>query len=180
MKTEILINVLPMRAGVRYRRITYEQVMKSCGKGRCRTCGGTKLAHGPYWQLNEWEAGKVRTRYVGKQLPAEAEEALALRRLVTDPEFRQLVHQADDLARELERRRRENAHLQHRIARLEEELLEARSRASRAPAAHGRGDLSRAAKLYKHLVGKYHPDRNPGGGEIMRDINQLWQAVQGR
>lgn len=41
----------------------------ACGKGTCGTCGGTKLAHGPYWYgyftRPNGRAGKV---YVGKDL----------------------------------------------------------------------------------------------------------------
>lgn len=61
--------------------MTYQQVYKSCGKGNCGTCGGTGLAHGPYWQLIEWDpaSGGQRCSYVGVRLPAEILAAMALR-----------------------------------------------------------------------------------------------------
>lgn len=64
MKVRTLINVVPFEEDIRYKRITYEQVKKSCGKSGCTTCHGTRLAHGPYWQLVEWDekGKKKRTR----------------------------------------------------------------------------------------------------------------------
>jgi hypothetical protein len=37
--------------------------------------------------------------------------------------------------------------------------------------------LPTAAKIYRKLVFKYHPDRGTHP-EIMTDINELWQAIQ--
>ncbi len=34
-----------------------------------------------------------------------------------------------------------------------------------------------AKTIYRSLVKKYHPDHNPQHEEIMRDINELWQAT---
>ena len=48
MRVRTLINVVPFEEDVRYKRITYEQVKKSCSKSGCSTCGGVQLAHGPY------------------------------------------------------------------------------------------------------------------------------------
>lgn len=46
---------------------TYEQQKRSCGKKKCGRCGGTKLAHGPYWYAYWRDAkGNVRSRYMGK------------------------------------------------------------------------------------------------------------------
>jgi len=181
METRTLINVVPYEEGTRYKRVTYEQVKKSCGKRGCSTCHGIELAHGPYWQLVEWdEAGrKKRTRYIGKALPPEAEEALLFKRFLTDPNFRQLVHESEGLRQDLNRRRREVAHLHSRIARLETELVEARARASQRPSsATGSVKLEKAARIYRKLAVKYHPDRNPATGEVMRDINELWNALK--
>jgi hypothetical protein len=37
-------------------------------------------------------------------------------------------------------------------------------------------ELPTAKRVYRKLVGKYHPDRNPKTAEVMCDINELWQA----
>jgi len=39
------------------------------------------------------------------------------------------------------------------------------------------GQLRTAKKVYLQLIKKWHPDKNPMGAEITKDINQLWQAV---
>ena len=180
MKTKMLINVIPYEDYTHYKRVTFEQVKKACGKRSCRTCGGERLAHGPYWYKCEWDADgrKKRTVYVGKELPAEAEEALLAKRFLTDPSFRALVHQTQDLQGELSRRKKENAFLHQRIARLEAELAEARTRALRADPS-GAVRLERAAKVYRKLATKYHPDHNPATAEVMKDLNELWQALKG-
>jgi len=185
MKVRTLINVVPFEDEVRYKRITYEQVKKSCGKSGCTTCRGTKLAHGPYWQLVEWdETGKKkRTRYIGKELPPEAEEALTIKRFLTDPDFRRLIHATDELLADRDRRRREIAHLNQRIARLEADLADARARArvSQSPPFTSRSpNLEKAARVYRALARKYHPDRNPdlASTDFMKDINELWGALK--
>lgn len=38
--------------------------------------------------------------------------------------------------------------------------------------------LNSAAAVYRRLALKYHPDRNPGSSEVMRDLNEFWQAVK--
>jgi hypothetical protein len=40
------------------------------------------------------------------------------------------------------------------------------------------GSPTTANAIYKKLVRKYHPDRNPDGAEIMADINELHQAMR--
>lgn len=50
-------------------RVGYRQQSVRCGKPSCTRC-----PHGPYWYAYWREGGKVRTRYVGKALPAEAAE----------------------------------------------------------------------------------------------------------
>ncbi len=181
MKTKTLINVLPFEEGVHYKRVTYEQVKKSCGKAGCTTCGGTRLAHGPYWQLVEWDerGKKKRSRYIGKELPAEAEEALTIKRFLSDPDFRQLIHATDELLQDRERRRREISHLNQKVARLEADLAEARARARESrPLPPRAPNLERATRLYRKLAVKYHPDRNPAGSEFMKELNELWQALK--
>lgn len=75
--THPLINIVPLGQG-RRRRVTYQQVLKSCGKARCKRCmGGTVPAHGPYWQRIEWDpaTGKTRCSYVGLRLPDDVVSA---------------------------------------------------------------------------------------------------------
>jgi hypothetical protein len=33
-------------------------------------------------------------------------------------------------------------------------------------------------KVYRRLAFKYHPDRSPEKAEFMKDLNELWQALQ--
>ena len=86
MKTKTLINVIPYEDDTHYKRVTYEQVKKSCGKKSCRKCGGERLEHGPYWYRAEWDADgrKKRTIYIGKELPSDAEDALLAKRFLSD------------------------------------------------------------------------------------------------
>lgn len=51
---------LPGEPAVRYR-----QRQVRCGKATCTRC-----PHGPYWYAYWREDGKLRSRYVGKSLPA--------------------------------------------------------------------------------------------------------------
>lgn len=56
---------------------TFRQQFISCGKKKCRTCGGKNRTHGPYWYA-EWKSGgKTRTRYIGKKLPPEIRDIIA-------------------------------------------------------------------------------------------------------
>jgi hypothetical protein len=179
MKTKTLINVIPYEDDTHYKRVTFEQVKKSCGKRSCGVCGGVRLAHGPYWYRAEWDphGAKKRTVYVGKELPPEAEEALLVKRMLTDPQFRTLVHQSADLADELTRRKKEVNFLHGKVARLEAELADARARAPRRDLA-GAVRLEHATRVYRKLAAKYHPDRSPETAEVMKDLNQLWQAIK--
>jgi len=38
--------------------------------------------------------------------------------------------------------------------------------------------LERAAKVYRKLAAKYHPDHNPATAEVMKDVNELWQTLK--
>jgi hypothetical protein len=39
--------------------------------------------------------------------------------------------------------------------------------------------LVASTRVYRRLATKWHPDRNPQGGEVMRDLNELWQCAVG-
>lgn len=54
----------PKRGGVTYR---LEEIR--CGKRGCTRC-----PHGPYWYAYWREDGRLRSRYIGKTLPAPAEQ----------------------------------------------------------------------------------------------------------
>ena len=45
--------------------VTYRRESVRCGKPGCKTC-----PHGPYWYAYYREDGRVRSRYIGKDLPA--------------------------------------------------------------------------------------------------------------
>lgn len=179
MKTKTLINVIPYEDDTHYKRVTYEQVKKSCGKRGCRKCGGARLEHGPYWYRAEWDADgrKKRTIYIGKELPSDAEDALLAKRFLSDPSFRSLVHQTENLLEDLARRKKENSFLHQKIARLEAELAEAKIKAPRM-GSFGNVKFERASKVYRKLAAKYHPDHNPATAEVMKDLNELWQVLK--
>lgn len=44
--------------------VTYRLESVRCGKAGCGSC-----PHGPYWYAYFREGGKLRSRYIGKQLP---------------------------------------------------------------------------------------------------------------
>src|SRR6266498_3106048 len=49
-------------------RRSYRQQLVRCGKKGCTRC-----PHGPYWYAYWREEGRLRSRYIGKQLPEGAE-----------------------------------------------------------------------------------------------------------
>lgn len=49
-------------------KVTYRQEEVRCGKQGCTRC-----PHGPYWYAYWREEGRMRSRYIGKTLPAGAE-----------------------------------------------------------------------------------------------------------
>lgn len=49
-------------------KVTYRQQQVKCGKPGCTRC-----PHGPYWYAYWREGGRLRSRYIGKTLPAEVE-----------------------------------------------------------------------------------------------------------
>lgn len=44
--------------------VTYRRESVKCGKPGCRKC-----PHGPYWYAYYREGGRLRSRYIGKDLP---------------------------------------------------------------------------------------------------------------
>jgi hypothetical protein len=46
-------------------KVTFRQERVRCGRPNCRTC-----PHGPYWYAYWREGGRLRSRYIGKELPA--------------------------------------------------------------------------------------------------------------
>lgn len=49
-------------------KVTFRQEMVRCGKQGCARC-----PHGPYWYAYWREGGKMKSRYIGKDLPAATE-----------------------------------------------------------------------------------------------------------
>ena len=52
--------------------VTYRLESVRCGKPGCTSC-----PHGPYWYAYFREGGKLKSRYVGRELPADVQKALA-------------------------------------------------------------------------------------------------------
>ena len=52
-----------MREPSKRGKVTYRQERVRCGRTGCSTC-----PHGPYWYAYWREAGRVRSRYIGKDL----------------------------------------------------------------------------------------------------------------
>jgi predicted ATPase/DNA-binding SARP family transcriptional activator len=50
--------------------VRYSQQYRRCGKQDCPVCRDGGRGHGPYWYAYWWDQGRVRSRYLGKQLPA--------------------------------------------------------------------------------------------------------------
>lgn len=46
--------------------VTYRLESVRCGKPSCRSC-----PHGPYWYAYYREGSKLRSRYIGRELPAD-------------------------------------------------------------------------------------------------------------
>jgi hypothetical protein len=46
-------------------KVTFRQERVRCGRESCTRC-----PHGPYWYAYWREGGRLRSRYIGKQLPA--------------------------------------------------------------------------------------------------------------
>ncbi|HYU58064.1 MAG TPA: hypothetical protein VEO00_08440 [Actinomycetota bacterium] len=54
-------------AGARRGKVTFRQERVRCGRRGCTRC-----PHGPYWYAYWREGGRLRSRYIGKHLPAGA------------------------------------------------------------------------------------------------------------
>jgi predicted ATPase/DNA-binding SARP family transcriptional activator len=52
--------------------VTYNRQYRRCHKPGCARCAAEGLGHGPYWFAYWREAGKVRSRYLGKEAPPGA------------------------------------------------------------------------------------------------------------
>ncbi len=52
--------------------VTYRQEYRRCGKQDCPSCRPGLAGHGPYWYARWQEGGRTRSRYLGRQAPAEA------------------------------------------------------------------------------------------------------------
>ncbi len=52
--------------------VHYQQEYRKCGKPACKRCSTSK-GHGPYWYAYWKEGGKLRSGYVGKVAPQEAQ-----------------------------------------------------------------------------------------------------------
>jgi hypothetical protein len=52
-------------------KVTYRLELVKCGKLTCRCAAGQ--LHGPYWYAYQRQAGRVKSWYVGKQLPQSAD-----------------------------------------------------------------------------------------------------------
>ena len=50
-------------------KVSFRQEMVRCGKEGCTTC-----PHGPYWYAYWRESGRMRSRYIGKNLPERTDE----------------------------------------------------------------------------------------------------------
>ena len=48
--------------------VTYRLEAVRCGKEGCRSC-----PHGPYWYAYYRDGGKLRSRYIGRDLPADVQ-----------------------------------------------------------------------------------------------------------
>ena len=47
-------------------KVTYRQEPVRCGRANCTRC-----PHGPYWYAYWREDGRLRSRYIGKELPED-------------------------------------------------------------------------------------------------------------
>ena len=51
--------------------VTYRLESVRCGKDGCKTC-----PHGPYWYAYFRENGKLRSRYIGRELPEDVQRVM--------------------------------------------------------------------------------------------------------
>jgi len=55
--------------------VTYSQQYRRCGKADCARCAAGGPGHGPYWYAYWREDGRMRSRYLGKDAPADRPSA---------------------------------------------------------------------------------------------------------
>lgn len=53
--------------------VTYRKESVKCGKPGC-----TKCPHGPYWYAYYRDQGRLRSRYIGRDLPVDIAESLSM------------------------------------------------------------------------------------------------------
>jgi len=58
--------------------VTYSQQYRRCGKADCARCAAGGPGHGPYWYAYWREDGRMRSRYLGKDAPADRPSAATL------------------------------------------------------------------------------------------------------
>ena len=133
MPYKTLINVIPYHEATRYKRITYVQCKKACGRKNCRTCEGVQPRHGPYWYLITWDPSrhKQRTVYIGKQLPAEAAAALRAKQCPADLQAASLHQQVQTLRDELVCCTQEKTSLQEQLRQVTADLQALQTRRRR-------------------------------------------------
>ena len=59
--------------------------------------------------------------------------------------------------------------------RRDAQRAEQRHKTAERPA--NKHSLEAAHSVYRKLVAKHHPDHDGGSEEVMKDINELWQAI---
>ena len=62
----LLVSDDPPGPGERKGKVTFRQQSVRCGKEGCTRC-----PHGPYWYAYWREGGRVRSRYIGRELPGD-------------------------------------------------------------------------------------------------------------
>jgi len=184
-------------------RLTYQQYMKSCGRKSCKLCRGVEQSHGPYWRRIAWDPARRRTivTQLGPDLPEDIHQIWIHQRSAWDADFRRRAVQAeqalfriDSLLRQLQSERARAARaedgidrarvliikLQVQIRDLEDQLDLYQSGVIRRERPRALAELTR---IYKRVAAKYHPDRNRqkiDPQEVMKDINELFQALTAR
>jgi hypothetical protein len=72
-QSEVELSEIPLQAAraiVEFKqveKVTYRLELVKCGKLTCRCAAGQ--LHGPYWYAYQRQTGRVKSWYVGKQLP---------------------------------------------------------------------------------------------------------------
>ena len=64
---------IPSAAG----SVSFSQQYRRCPRAGCPSCTPPGRGHGPYWYAYWWEGGRMRSRYLGKDAPAQPDHAAA-------------------------------------------------------------------------------------------------------